>query len=115
MPTFGTRGGFMDVQICQICKEPIHNFVCIDCLANDISKWLSSNISASFNNFNERFLNIFNYHQHNRLEQHHLICSARGNGNVCLHCYVNEVFQWLKCQDKSVARRFRKIFSFGMK
>jgi len=104
-----------DVMLCQICKEPIHNFACIDCLAKDIKNWLPVSLSNLFTEFNEWFLSVFDYHKHEVLEGHHLVCNARGSGNICIYCYVNEVFQWIAGQDKAVAKRFRHLFSFGMK
>ena len=100
------------VFICQICKEPIHNFVCIDGLSRHITRWLPSGISGPFSKFNQRFLEIFHYPYD--ISNEHMICDTERTGNICLYCYLNEVYQWLMGQNKAVARRFRKIFSFGM-
>lgn len=101
--------------ICQICKEPIHNFVCIDCLAGDIRNWLPEHLVSGFLRFNEMFLEYFHYSHDHEVNNHHLVCGARGKGSICLYCYVNEVFQWLLSQNKMLAKRFISIFSFGLK
>ncbi|RLI98519.1 MAG: hypothetical protein DRO99_00470 [Candidatus Aenigmatarchaeota archaeon] len=104
----------MEIPICQICKEPINNFVCLECLAKDISTWLPPGLSDRFTKFNDWFLDTFKHMPHT-VTRHHIVCDLRGKGSVCLYCYVNEVFQWLMGEDKPVARRFRKLFSFGMR
>ena len=101
-----------EVFICQICKEPIHNFVCIDCLAKDIVSWLPEKLKEKFSMFNRMLLDCFNC-PHDHQDDHRLVCSAGGKGSICLFCYVNEVFQWLKTQNKKIAWKFRKAFSFG--
>jgi len=103
-----------EILICQICKEPIHNFVCIDRLADDIGKWLPSDLSSHFAGFNKQFLGIFSHTPHADLGNHHIVCNSEFTSNICLHCYVNEVFQWLAGKNKAVANRFRRLFSFGM-
>lgn len=102
-----------EIFICQICKEPIHNFVCIDCLAGDIKKWLPEHIVSRFLRFNEMFLEYFHYPHDHEVNTHHLVCNARGKSSICLYCYINEVFQWLNIQNKRVAMKFIKLFSFG--
>jgi hypothetical protein len=104
------------VLICQICKEPIHNFVCIDSLAEEIKRWLPTDLSMSFGTFNNWFLSVFNhsYHDANHTNTH-VLCNSSSIGNICVYCYVNEVFQWLVEQNKAIGKRFRDLFSFGMK
>jgi len=103
-----------DLLMCQICKEPIHNFVCIDCLSKDISKWLPEDLSSRFGAYNDWFLEMFDY-QHQDAEHHNILCNSGTTSNICIYCYVNEVYQWLCEHDKAVAKRFRDLFSFGMK
>jgi len=104
-----------ELALCKICKEPINNFVCIDCFAKDIRKWMPTDIAGRFARFNRSFLKIFQFEHHSKLVKHHLVCTENSKGSVCLYCYLNEVFQWLMWQNKAVARRFRRLFSFGMK
>jgi len=100
--------------ICQICKEPINSFVCLERLSEDIRGWLPEALSSRFAGFNDWFLKLFSYGYDAGLEHHGMVRGGMGKGSVCLYCYVNEVFQWLLGEDKAVARRFRKLFSFGM-
>lgn len=110
----------MEVYICQLCKEPIANFVCIECLAEDIRQWLPGPLSLPFQTFMADLLLTFHY-PHNDVDEHighakrGLVCSSKGRGSLCLYCYVNEVCQWLREGDGTVAERFMQVFHFGMK
>ncbi len=110
----------MEVYLCQLCKEPIWNFVCIECLAEDIRLWLPGPLSSSFRRFTDVLLFTFHY-SHNDGD-HHLrhtargfVCNSRGRGSVCLYCYLNEAYQWLKEEDTVMAEKFLNLFNFGMR
>jgi hypothetical protein len=102
----------MEVRICQLCKEPIANFACIRHMGEGIAQWLPSPTRELFEKENARFLDTFSY-MHMDSGRHAL--SRSGGEPVCIYCYVNEVFQWLSGMDKAIAKRFRRMFSFGMK
>ncbi|MBM3303639.1 MAG: hypothetical protein FJY76_00965 [Candidatus Aenigmarchaeota archaeon] len=94
----------MEIQMCQLCKEPIANFVCIHRMGRGIAQWLPSPAREAFEMENARFLQTFSY----------MPADTRNHAEpVCLYCYVNEVFQWLSAIDRPVARRFRKLLSLG--
>ena len=83
----------MEATICQICKEPTGNMVCIACLAEDIRCWLPGSLSFDFQRFTERLLETFQYthdgaDRHLRHTAHGFMCSSAGCGTVCLHCYT---------------------------
>ena len=48
-----------DVFLCQICKEPIHNFVSIDKLSSEISDWLPREVTREFQIHNKSMMEIF--------------------------------------------------------
>ena len=102
----------MEVQICQLCKEPIANFACIRHMGEGIAQWLPSPAKELFEKENARFLETFSS---THIDSGHSALCASGGESTCLYCYVNEVFQWLSGTDKAVARRFRRLFAFGMK
>ena len=102
----------MEVQVCQLCKEPIANFACIRHMGEGIAQWLPSPAKEAFEMENARFLGTFSYMHTDSGRR--ALCRSGGEP-ICLHCYVNEVFQWLNEIDRPVARRFRKLFAFGMK
>jgi hypothetical protein len=102
----------MDVQICQLCKEPIQNYVSLRALGNEIESWLPTEESVMFRKFHTDFLHTFRYPD--RPAQHHIITNRQGP-MICIYCYVNEVFQWLSGVNGAVAKRFRRFFSFGMR
>jgi hypothetical protein len=103
-----------EISICKICKEPINNFVCIDCLSKDVTGWLPPDVSKEFSEFNMTLLKTFEYGRHKKLTRHHMVCGAKSMNSICLYCYVNEVFQWLIDVNFDVAISFSKVFSFGM-
>jgi len=103
----------MEMHVCKLCKEPIANFACLECLGKSISEWLPSPTKETFEKENKGFLDTFG-HSHTRGTRHGLFCSNEGS-NICIYFYVNEVYQWLLASDKPVARRFRNLFAFGMR
>ena len=95
--------------ICQICKEPIWNFLCIDCLKEDISKWLPTRIAPVFKEFHSNFSSYFRSMTSHGLCMH---CKSMKNKPVCPYCYTNEIYHWLKREDSDLASRFMKLFFF---
>lgn len=115
----------MEETICRLCKQPISNYICPNYLANHITKWMPENISHEFTNFHRGFMKDMNRNcdvdEHDMKCRHgHFVCvsgnSKNGTRNVvCLHCYINEVFQWISLKNNRLSDRFMEIFSFGFK
>jgi hypothetical protein len=101
-----------DVQICQLCKEPIQNYVSLRTLGKEIEAWLPSPESGMFSAFHRDFLGAFRYPDRPALR--HIITNRQGP-MICVYCYANEAFQFLNGVSKPIARRFRRFFSFGMR
>ncbi len=102
----------MELQICQLCKEPIANFASIRHMGEGIAKWLPSPTKELFEKENARFLGTFSA---THPDSGRSALYDAGGEPVCLYCYVNEVFHWLSGIDKAVAKRFRRLFAFGMR
>lgn len=99
------------VSICQICKEPIWNFFCPDCLAGDVKKWLPEGMTRKFEGFHKQFSGYF----HSNLDTGFnwcLKCRSLKEASICPYCYTNEVIYWLKSLDAAMANRFAHIFPF---
>ncbi len=96
--------------LCQICKEPIWNFLCIDCLRTDISRWLPSSFASEFEEFHTTFSryfkSVFSY------AEYCMHCKSYKDKPVCPYCYTNEVYHWLKGKSSDLAARFIKLFFF---
>lgn len=100
----------MDTTICQICREPIWNFLCISCLSDDIKKWLPKAYSQTFGKFHQVIENHFFTSPDNY--EPCLNCGLLSEAPICPHCYTHEVYHWIKKQNRNLARNFSKIFFF---
>jgi hypothetical protein len=99
------------VSVCQICKEPIWNFFCPDCLAGDINKWLPSNMAEKFLKFHKQFSGYF----HSNLDTTFnwcLSCKGLKESAICPYCYTNEVIYWLRARNPDMATKFAQLFPF---
>jgi hypothetical protein len=99
------------VPICQICKEPIWNFFCPDCLAKDVKAWLPSEYSKDFKSFH----GSFSGHFHSSMDSTFtscLKCKAEKESALCPYCYVNEVIHWMKAENVNMANSFVRLFPF---
>ena len=82
----------MESAICKICFDPVDNFVCLDCLAREVKKWLNSRLEYEFTNFNENLRMLFNSEEN--LEKC-VRCRQSVDCVVCESCYLKELFLWL--------------------
>jgi len=96
--------------VCQLCREPIWNFLCVDCLSDNVSKWMPKTLTESFEKFNE---NIRSY-IHTTPDNYEpcLKCDLLNETSICPHCYTHETFHWLKTKDSELAASFSKMFFF---
>ena len=99
------------VSVCQICKEPIWNFFCPDCLAQDIKKWLPSTMATSFLNFHSHFSGYFQNNPNSSFNWC-LKCKTLKEASVCPYCYANEVIYWLKESSPNLANKFSQLFPY---
>lgn len=99
------------VSVCQICKEPIWNFFCPDCLADDIKKWLPNKLSTGFLSFHKHFSGYFHSNLNSAFNWC-LNCKTQKEASICPYCYTNEVIYWLKNKDASLATKFAQLFPF---
>lgn len=101
----------MEPIICQLCREPIWNFLCVDCLSKDVKQWLPTNLSPKFAQFHQTVKGHFHTTAPDNYEPC-LNCSLLNESPICPHCYTHETFHWLKSLDKNLAAAFSKIFFF---
>jgi len=99
------------VSVCQICKEPIWNFFCPDCLATDIKKWLPVSLASQFDAFHKHLLSYFHSGLNNAFNWC-LNCKTLKEASICPYCYTNEVIYWLKDKNVSLANKFAQLFPF---
>jgi hypothetical protein len=94
----------MQVAVCQICKYPVWSYICPDCLAGEIGKWLPRELSGGFREFSRSFLAHFSSIESNLTQTRCLHCRTMKEATLCSFCYVAEVFQWLHEKDRRLAR-----------
>jgi hypothetical protein len=99
----------MNMEICQICKEPIWSFLCLDCLADQISGWLPGKVSSKFSKFNKDFIRHFHYRFSGGSSLVCLNCKNPKIASVCMYCYMDEVMDWLRNVNSDLAARLKAM------
>ena len=97
--------------ICQLCREPIWNFLCVDCIGSNVQKWLPPKYSQQFTKFHEYLKNHFNTTIPDNYEPC-IDCGKFNESPLCPYCYTHEVYHWINPQNPDMARNFSKIFFF---
>jgi hypothetical protein len=103
--------GDNNLSVCQICKEPVWNFICPDCIAPAVKDFLPSSFDRKFEEFHSSFL--FPFRNSELRIAKCLECRRPAEFTVCPYCYTNEIHAWLVKINQPLADRFIKIFSFG--
>lgn len=102
----------MQMAICQICKEPVWSFICPDCLAKDIKKWLPRKISISFSEFHRNIKEHFSrFYGIVKLPCIH--CKQLKPAPICSFCYIKETTEWLKSRNSDLAKRLMNLMSIA--
>lgn len=93
-------------ELCMLCKELITNPVTIGEVGKHIELWLPDEYLEGFQRLHAVLTN--------QLQRYYKVNEGQENEQlICIHCYVKEVYQWLKSLDARVADRFIGTFSFG--
>lgn len=94
----------MQLAVCQICKDPVWSYICPDCLAKDIARWLPGKLASDFRRFSRVLLRHFGSVESNLTRLKCLHCHSGKEVTVCPFCYIAEAFHWLIEKDKGFAR-----------
>ncbi|RLI98744.1 MAG: hypothetical protein DRP00_01350 [Candidatus Aenigmatarchaeota archaeon] len=103
-----------ETQICKLCLEPLFNFICVDCLAKDVKKFLFSDkpeLRKEFESFHEKFSKFF-LSSNPEKKVKCIRCKRTFDVMVCPYCYINELFWWLFGKDIELARKLAQFFNF---
>ena len=109
----------MNVFICQMCKEPVTNFICPNRLAMSIRDWLPDKLTGKFSKFHSTLMSYFSSdrcdfrYQRSHCETKNILCTEKDQSRLCAFCYIAEVYEWLKNNNKSLAEQFLQVFSLG--
>lgn len=104
----------MEINICKICKEPVWNFICQNCLAKGIASSLPREMSLKFFSFHENFSRLFS----GRLDELRpcFSCGSSDAPPICIDCYMNEVHEVFKDSRPDIVKEIEgKIFHFHFK
>ena len=99
----------MEIPICHICKDPIWSFICPDCLAKDIQKWLPDEMSFDFFRFNYGFNEHFSVKRLEPFKLPCIHCREEREASVCPFCYIVEMSHWIEEKDQKLAKQLLKM------
>lgn len=111
-PNFEART--MEALVCNLCKEPAWNFMCMECVASDVRNILPRGLGKKFMAFHREFASHFS--------AAHLVlngavycfnCKSTQESPVCPACYAKEVHHWLEEDSPSLAKKLMMMLSFG--
>jgi len=97
-----------DVPVCQVCKDPIWSYICVDCLGRDIINWLPSSLAQDFSKFHDGFTKHFDSNLDVTFETC-VKCNKTKEANTCPFCYIVEAFHWIKERDTQLAYTLYKM------
>jgi len=100
------------MSICKICKEPIWNFLCLDCLGEDISRWLPTEQTSRFTAFHRSFVGHFITPVDATFDTC-LKCRGVREAEVCSFCYLNEFMSWVNATEPDLASKLANSFVFS--
>ena len=99
--------------VCQVCKEPVWNSLCSECIAENIVQWLPQELISEFRGFHNQISNNFINKTPDLRGRHNcLSCKNAMRASMCPYCYTNEIYHWLLDKDPKLAERFVKVFNF---
>ena len=100
-----------DAILCQLCREPIWNFLCIDCLGKNVEQWLPKGFGPQFTKFHTFLKTHFHTMSADNFEPC-LDCTKFNETPLCPYCYTHEVYHWISSMSPDTAQKFSKIFFF---
>jgi hypothetical protein len=95
-----------ELVICKMCKEPIWNYFCVDCLSKCVHGVLPDDLRDQYADFHQNIIRHFGHELH---KEPCINCKQESNVSVCPYCYSNEVFYWLLKTDPIAAKRIMRM------
>lgn len=90
---------------CMLCKEPVTNPVCQDCLAQAIEQWLHEEAPEKIEGLHTETEMIKSPHGVRCIKCHK-------HFEICTYCYTKHIFNWLK--DAKLQLQFLEFFNFDL-
>ena len=99
----------MDLTLCKICKEPIWNFLCVDCIAEDVKKVLPKRSLKGFSAFHRGIVeNFYSPYDHTYC----LKCKHTNPVAVCPYCYLTEMLSSVSNKEPILVKRLVRFLPF---
>lgn len=105
-----------ETTICRVCLEPVHNFICNDCIFGDIVRWVSLRapdraeyLTILLKGKNESVKKMLVSDQNRTVC---VSCKDEVDGIACPCCYLYEMQTLVKSVDPELARKFEADFNF---
>lgn len=95
------------MNLCKLCREPISNFICIECLEKQISGMIPENLRAGFSEFHRVLYGHFRSKTDRFMPC--LKCRISDAPHICMPCYLNEVHSWFR--ENRLLRKLRRNLS----
>ena len=90
---------------CVLCKEPVTNPVCQDCLAEAIEQWLHESAPEKIDGLRNE-TEVLAY-------AHGVKCiRCKHEFAVCTYCYTKHIFNWLR--NSELQLEFLEYFNFDL-
>jgi hypothetical protein len=89
-----------------MCKEPIWNFICIDCIGKDIENLLPFDMRSEFSIFHRDIKRCF-YSDYDK--EPCIKCKTENSVCVCLACYTSELYLWFLDKNPDLAKKLLRI------
>jgi hypothetical protein len=99
----------MDLALCKMCKEPIWNFLCVDCMGKDVRKVLPEGLLKDFDLFHRRIVESFHsFYDHTFC----LKCRHENPVVVCPYCYVKEMLSLFSGKEPILAKKVARLIPY---
>ena len=103
------------IPVCELCLEPISNFVCPDCLYNSVQQWVwkcKPSVIERLSDFHRKFLDTLVSDK----TAFCVVCKREYYHMICPYDYMKDIYSWLEDYlTKKQLKDFLRIFSIGFK
>jgi len=99
------------IQLCQICKEPINNHICSDCISENIKKVLPAELRHHVSDFHRMVSRTFRFRGGMR---HCIKCGLSDAPSLCIVCYLKEFLSWSKWVNPQIRKEIKNKMRFRL-
>ena len=101
-----------ETTICKLCLEPVQNFICINCLFSDITKWVFTKNAPEIESKIKTKHEYLKGFVSSDVGTFCIKCKKFVKEIACPCCYLYEIYDVIKDSDSKHAKEFEKFFNF---